>query len=459
MNKTLRAIYLIDDGWRYEKRRVIRGLLEAGWDVTLVTHDPKSAECLRAHFQQVVEIPVHPPPAWRYYPAIFFSRDLGTHITRNRQKELYDRSSLAMKGLFRFRDFCKNLGMCRRRVHEIRNRLYRGSRMHEALLRRGDLILFSPVGPKDQRILHEAKEIGIPVLAWIYSWDNPVKDNEFFLDADSYAVWNPENVGDLQQYQEIPMERIRVTGPVHYDPMLKRFASRSAVPKAYPPHVLYVCALGREHLVAQEVELILWIREKLNEISPETLLKVRPYPFRVPGSGYDALEGRKDIKVLHFGQEDEGRILMEEEEEDEKFAQIEAAACMINLGSTMGLEAAFTPTPILQFRSLPPLKQSGPFAMADCLYNEHLRHMLSGQYPNYIEDGASLVRALRNILEEKNVQSYQAYSEKLRKFVDPFPEEKPYLAKLLAWLAEGASGAFTASRPREESPSPERLPQ
>ncbi len=442
----LRLLYLIDDGWRYEKRRVIRSVLDAGHDLTLITHDAKSAEALREHFQQVVELPRSRPSAWRYYPAMFFSKDLGTHITLNRQKEIYDESSPPMKILFRLRDFCGKLGLHRRRIHEIRTRLYRGSRMHATLLRGADAIFFSPVGLRDQRILYEAKEIGLPVLAWIYSWDNPVKDSEFFLDAESYGVWNPENVEDLSSYHGIDPEKTRVLGPVHYDAMLARHAARTAVPKADPPHVLYVCAVGRDFLVAQEVELILWIRAQLNVVSPETVLKVRPYPFRVPGSGYEALEGRSDIEVVHFGKELEGRILMEEEEEARKLAQIEAAACMINFGSTMGLEAAFTPTPILQFKRLPPLKRIGPHHLADSLLNEHLRHMMSGEHPNYIVDEASLQRAFRDILLSGNLAPYEAYGRKLRKFVDPLPAEKPYMNRFLSWLSDGAAGSFADAR-------------
>jgi hypothetical protein len=357
--------------------------------------------------------------------------------------EIYDESPLLLKIVFRLRDFCGKLGLHRWRIHDIRKRLYRNSGLHGTLLSTADVLIFSPVGLRDQRILYEAKQAGLPVLAWIYSWDNPVKDNEFFLDADSYGVWNPENASELSDYHGIPPEKTRVVGPVHYDPMLARYAARSVVPKADPPHVLYVCASGREHLVAQEVELILWIRGRLNEVSPETVLTVRPYPFRVPGSGYDALEGRDDIQVVHFGREHEGLIHMEEEEEERKLSQIEAAACMINFGSTMGLEAAFTPTPILQFKRIPPLKQIGPHLLADSLKNEHLRHMLSGQYPNYIVDEASLVQAFRDLLVEGHVQPYQAYSEKLRKFVDPFPAEKPYMDHLVAWLEDGAAGVFT----------------
>lgn len=443
---TPRLLYLIDDGWRYEKRRVIRELLEAGHEVVPATHDPASAEILRQHFDRVVDLPIRRPPAWRYYPAMFFSRNLGTHITLNRQKETYENSSFPMKGLFRLRFLCGKLGLHRRRVHDIRKRLYRGSRLHEPLLRETDAVFFSPVGPKDQRILYEAKEMGVPVLAWIYSWDNPVKDNEFFLDADSYGVWNPENAEDLSTYHGIPPERTRVVGPVQYGPMLARHAARSAVPGADPPHVLYVCAVGREFLVEQEVELILWIREQLDAVSPETELRVRPYPFRLPGIGYARLEAREGVRVEHFGRKNKGRILMDEEEEKRKQAQIEAAACMINFGSTMGLEAAFTPTPILQFRALPSLPVVGPHPLAECLRNEHLRHMLSGEHPNYIEDGASLRRAFRDVLLEHRVDPYLAYGRKLRKFVDPFPGQRPYIDRFKDWLLEGASNAATRQK-------------
>ena len=443
MRDSPRVLYVVDDGWRPEKQRAIQALLDAGADVRLATHVPASQAALQALFGEVQLLEIQDPPAWRHYPAMFFARELDTVIVQNLNRERARRATVPRRMLNGVRAACARLGMRRHRYSTVRRRLYRGSRQHAALLADTDVLLFVPVAIRDQRILHEADERGVAVLAWVYSWDNPMKDNDFFLYARSYGVWNAENRKDLETLHGIPPEKVAVIGPNQFDVLISQTAGLRRELRE-PPTVLYICCTGRDHLVVQEEDFILWIREVMDQVCPAARLLVRPYPFRDLLAGYARLEAAPGIEVAHFGEEKDGILQIDAEEDARRLAQMAAAACMINLGSTMGLEGAFTGTPMLQFTDVPefPRVAGRPYLypLRHALKNEHLRYMLTGDFPSFVRDTDSLSRGLRDILLEGKETDYLEYSRHLRRFADPMPGKGPYMECFVDWVISAGQG-------------------
>jgi hypothetical protein len=126
----------------------------------------------------------------------------------------------------------------------------------------------------------------------------------------------------------------------------------------------------------------------------------------------------------------------------DKFHQMAAACGIVNLGSTIGLEAAFTSTPILQIAFVPG-RPGAPAStdIADLLLNEHLRHLLDHDLPNVLHSEADLRRALRDITGGA-LDPYREYTRRLRDFVGADTTE-PYafrFRRALETMARDLSG-------------------
>ncbi|WAC01948.1 hypothetical protein N7U66_19225 [Lacinutrix neustonica] len=90
-----------------------------------------------------------------------------------------------------------------------------------------------------------AKDLGIPTVAFVYSWDNVPKAMQV-VETDYYFVWSDLMKGEvLKYYPFVKEEQVYVTGTPqfepHFDHSLKQ--SREAFFKAYNPdeNKKYIC--------------------------------------------------------------------------------------------------------------------------------------------------------------------------------------------------------------------------
>jgi hypothetical protein len=420
MEKKKRFAFLTDDGWRYEKEDLfnyLRGRIE----FEILTHDALTADCLQDSYP-VRRLPTYPlRRGFLYSTLMFFARELDTNLVNYRKRIKYHLSSFPVKVLYRLRDLMGALGLRRYSYCRALELLYSRSNRYAEELAGFDALVYTPVSVKDKRIIYEARKKGLEIVSWVFSWDNPMKDNEFMPNADHYLVWNRENVLDLERYHGIPPEKCHIVGPVQFDYLLNhkpRTASRESGNERY---VLYACTAGKVYHLEQEEEFILKIRDMLDEIDPGVELKVRPYPFRKNKDfGYEALKRRPGISVLDFGHLQKNEVVVGKKDLDEKFDQIDRALCMIHLGSTIGLEASFLDTPILHLDYTYPGKVPDWLDIKHPRKNEHLTYVIDYDYPNTIGNKEDLRRSLREIVEGQR-EKYMPYSEKLQKFAHPLP--------------------------------------
>src|SRR5262249_41822062 len=68
------------------------------------------------------------------------------------------------------------------------------------------------------RVVHAAKQLGIPTAAFIFSWDNLTSQGRIIPDYDYYLVWN-EALRDqlLSIYPYVRYGRVFVTGTPQFD--------------------------------------------------------------------------------------------------------------------------------------------------------------------------------------------------------------------------------------------------
>lgn len=430
MKTTPRTAILIDDAWRYEKADILR-FLAAQLDFDVLTHDVMTAELLDSEFT-VHRLPVTPPRKWGVYPFLmFFARELDTHMVRYRQKiKIAARGPLA-QAFHGLRNLAGRLGLRRYTYTRTLEWYYRNSHLHDDLLGRYHTLVYMPVFAADKRVIFEARAMGCRVCCWVYSWDNPFKDNEFPADADCYLVWNAFTRKDLCRLHAVPESRTRIVGPAQLDYL--REIDWSGIVPPMERYVLYACAMGLDEMLAQEVQMIRNIRSVLDEVAPEVALYVRPYPNRKQIDGYASLFDVPGITMLDFGRVEDGRILITAEDLVERIVQIHNAACFINLGSTIGLEAAYTDTPILQLDYSIPNDYPAYLDLCEPLKNEHLKYLIRDDCPNTIRSDDELRMAMACILRGET-KPYRPYSKRLRAFSDPLPETDSYRHVLLEAL-------------------------
>jgi hypothetical protein len=427
-------LFLLDDGWRHEKQVIMRYLNEQ-LPFSIATHNAMTHQFFQAnytvHLLPVIPVNRHP----LYTPAIYFARELDTVLIRRQRADWLASRSGSVRLLHRIRRWLGQIGLRPYRYEDALAWLYRGSNHYAEVLAPYKALIYNPVSVRDKRILFEARARGMKLISWVYSWDNPFKDNEFLSCADAYLVWNKENLNDVANLHGVPREKIHVVGPAQMD-YLKGRPDAPPVPPARR-YVLYPCAIGRDVLITQEIEVILDLRDLLDAIDPTVELLVRPYPFRINNheDHYTALRQRKGITVARFGELVDKRILINAGVEEERYVQFRDAVCLVNMGSTIGLEAAYTQTPLIQLAYCDAKTPSEELALRHVFKNEHLRYMITPEYPNVVKNRTELEACLRDILSG-NTTPYQPYSASLRNFSDPLkaPSYKQVLCDTIRQL-------------------------
>ncbi len=423
---------LIDDAWRYEKHDIL-SFLRRHLDFDIITHDDMTAQLLGDAFT-VHRLTVKRPRKCGIYPLVmFFARELDTHMVRYRQTIKVATKGPVVRCFHQLRHLAGRVGLRRYSYTQALEWYYRNSHEHDALLERYHTLVYMPVFAVDKRVIFEARAAGLKICCWVYSWDNPFKDNEFPNDADRYLVWNKATGDDLYRLHGIPESRTRQVGPAQLDYL--RDSDWQDVPPPKERYVLYACAMGLDEMLAQEVRMILNIRSIMDHVAPDTALYVRPYPNRRNIEGYASLYGVPGITMLDFGEVKEGRVLIAQNDLVDRIVQIHNATCFINLGSTIGLEAAYTDTPILQLNYNTPNDYPAYLDLQQPLKNEHLKYLIRDEYPNTIHSDEELRTSLATILGGE-VEAYRAYSEFLRAFSDPIPDVASYRHVFLEALQE-----------------------
>jgi len=414
-NRKKEFLYLVDDGWRYERRELLFHLKKT-LSFDIATHDEQTASELQGDFRvhHLKKNPLRGNPL--YTILLFFARELDTETIRRVRSRRYHESPAAIKALMLLRETLGKLGLRRYSYSRALKFLYRNSNRHGDLLEGYKFLIFSPVTVMDKRIIYEAEKKGIKIICSVFSWDNPWKDNEFMPDADRYLVWNKESRANLKQLHGIPPEIVDIVGPTQFDYLLDRKPSSREKEKSR--YVLFTCSTGTPYYIVQELELILLTRRLLDEIEPETRILVRPYPFSNDEHAYDSLEGQRGIKVASFGTFRDRKVEMTRDDLDDKLAQIEGAVCVVNVGSTIGLEASYTDTPIIQIAFTLPGDHKPWQNLSRIFGKDHLSWIIDAEYPNTVQDPTRLKQVLADILHGRT-EPYMPYRKKLQSFARP----------------------------------------
>ncbi|MEA2014782.1 MAG: hypothetical protein U9N38_05710 [Thermodesulfobacteriota bacterium] len=426
MTKRKRYLFLIDDGWRQEKLDLLR-YLNGKVDFDIATYDQATFDTLKDDFK-VIKLEIFKTSRrFLYYFKKLFAHELPTNNTRYKRRIRLHTAPLPQRIFCAVHYIASLLSSPNYRYSDALEFLFRTSDKYGVILKDYDVLIFSPVHTFDKRIIYEAKNRGLDIVCWVYSWDNPMKDNEFMPNADRYFVWNEPCVESLCRLHSVPRDRVDIVGPVQFDFLLgKKNADKKAAPakdlamEKNDRYVLYACATALRAHISQEVNTVIYVRRIIDEIDPDVRLLVRPYPYRYPGTddAYEDLANYENIELLQFGQAKREMVVMSKQDLLDRQSQIQGAECLINFGSTIGLEASFTDTPIIQFGFNFPNEYAACLDLGEVLKNEHLQLVIDPDFPNTVQSETELKKVLADILNGQG-EPYRAYSKKLQHFAHP----------------------------------------
>ncbi len=410
-------LFLLDDGWRCEKLDLLY-YLKGKIDFGIATHDKATWNRLKDDFSVHMLARHKTPRRFIYYFIKLFASELPTNNIRYKREIKIRRGPLLQRLLTLVNYIAPRFTFRKYRCCHALDFLFRTSDFHGKLLSRYDVFIFSPVHMFDKRIIYEAKNHGLKVVCWVYSWDNPMKDNEFMENASRYFVWNSQCAEALCKLHPVPREKVDIVGPVQFDYLIEQWNQKPPAPGGPGRYVMYACATALPEHTDQEVNMVINIRRILDSIDPEVKLLVRPYPYRNAHEVYRKLLNRPNIELAEFGHVTEEMILMTKEDLLERQSQIEKAMCLINFASTIGLEASFTQTPIVQLNFNFPHQYPSYIDIKEVLKNDHLKLVTDPEYPNTANNAAELKNILSEIVAGRK-EKYMKYSDKLQLFANP----------------------------------------
>jgi hypothetical protein len=193
--------------------------------------------------------------------------------------------------------------------------LYRGvearvnrSRRVKALLRelRPDLlVLTNPFGTVNTVYLLHAKELKIPVVCQMASWDNITAKGTPLLMPDYFISWGPIMTQEMVEIYRFPRTRIHECGVPHFDIYTQngRLTPRHRILSDLnlPPDLPYIFyGTVAEMYCPNEIEILRWLAERVttDAFARPCSLIIRPHPLALSGIYSSSDQKLEQLKAL-----------------------------------------------------------------------------------------------------------------------------------------------------------------
>ncbi len=218
------------------------------------------------------------------------------------------------------------------------------------------LLTTSPFRFQEPAVVAAAKRLGIPVLAFITSWDNLSTKARMVLRHDAYLVWSEAMREELHAfYPSARRVPCTVVGAPQFDPFFQErfhlgreeFLRSQGLDPARPV-ILY--ALGSPNLIEEHHGLLALARRMREGALGEAQLLVRPHPlFHAHPSLAEAEALGPWIRVQRAGQAvaDLGGRFQDEAQVREWVNSLRHAQVVVNLSSTLAVDAAILDRPVV----------------------------------------------------------------------------------------------------------------
>jgi hypothetical protein len=211
----------------------------------------------------------------------------------------------------------------------------------------------------------EARRLGLPVFAAITNYDNIVNMGFRGFMPDCLAVWSRQMADEAIRFQRIPAHRIEITGPVQYDryfsplPISRDEFLRS---KGLDPDRKTILYAGGVNITRYFEIYRLFVAGSRWNTETHFNLVIRPYPHvkLLSSPGWKVLEPlfsqAEGVYISNALDTSSDRLVTAElqrdltlgtEEVDELYCLLKYSDVMINLFSTISLEAAICDLPVI----------------------------------------------------------------------------------------------------------------
>ena len=259
----------------------------------------------------------------------------------------------------------------------------------------------------DVEYVRAARQLGVPTVAAVASWDNLSTKGTFALPTDRILVWNRRLAEEAEQIHAIPRERIACTGAAKFDAYFELEPSLSR--EGFHRHVgldedrPYLLYLGSSQQVAGDETRFVQALAGALRADPRTsdlAVLVRPHPLN--GKVWEQFAHDGIVAFPRGGQRPDLT-----RHRDDYFNTLSFASAVVGVNTTAFLEAAIADRPCLTILSEE--HRGGQVERG------HFHHLLDGGFLEAVPDLASAVDAIAAILA-----GHDRRAGERRRFVESF---------------------------------------
>jgi hypothetical protein len=244
------------------------------------------------------------------------------------------------------------------------------------------------------------------VVAYVHSWDHVCKQDTISSQVARYLVWSPPFVEDIKSLQNVLPEKVGVVGSSQfshiYDFLNSATFGRDKTPYDVD-YFLFAFSTFEPIQVHQEMQLVEKILSILERIDPQLYLVLRLYPMRRDQELYRGLDKLRNVIIDQGFRQSSDGLIMTEQEIASKYEKIKSARGLIHVGTTIGFEAAYFDTPIVQIGQLgfsTEVDQAHPLHLNHFIHAYQVKkYLLLESYPNVVNGLHELEAVLRGCIE------------------------------------------------------------
>lgn len=150
------------------------------------------------------------------------------------------------------------------------------------------LVSTYPVSIIEAKLLYEAKEAGIDTVLHLLSWDNISCKGKFPVLPDSFIAWGDIMKEELQEFYQIPEEKIHTCGVPHFDEhvQVRTLATPHEIIdklglSSSEPYLFF--AMSSPRFAPREIDIVEWLAQAVeaDKFGQTMQLIVRPHPQNV----------------------------------------------------------------------------------------------------------------------------------------------------------------------------------
>src|ERR1043166_950968 len=340
---------------------------------------------------------------------VWVSRGLTQAI---RVRRLAQRGKWGLAWRDRVGSLAKNVGITEADINRWEMKIYKSptavSRLYEKY--RPELVIFTRLFGTNLHVIKEAQKRSIPVLCLVESWDNFVCKGPLSIVPDSMAVWNEGMVSEAQELHGFPRERVQVVGVPQFDLYTDRatFLERKEFFQAHgldPSKKLITYAASTEGFIPNEPDICEIVYKTLNEerVGMPVQLMLRLHPITSPALREEYVRrfsGRPNLVV-----QSPGRLSALHDGWDPSWSDmvnlastIHYSSVIVNIASTMAIDAAVLDKPIVTIAFSAPGKQTHSKFFDDIFGHSHYKKLVATGGLHLVESPDDLVNAVRSYL-------------------------------------------------------------